>query len=409
MPKPTLNLLSAKEVESAKFTGKEQKIFDGGGLFLHVKEAGRYWRIKYRMDGKERLHAIGVYPTVTLAGARKSRDEVKSQLAQGIDPAAQKRAVKAARVASSSNSLEAVAREWYAKVHKKTVKETSHTRNLRRLELYLFPKLGRRPILDIDAPQLLEVLRPLETGSGDTAHRVKNLCSQIWRYAAQTGRVKYDVTTALRGALTPIKQTHFAAVTSSAELGPLLEAMGNYRGESSVKAALMLAPMMLVRPGELRRMEWKDLDLVNGAWDFQPSKGGGAMITPLPRQAVTILKELQPVTGHGRYVFPCRGIASSDKPMSENAVSGALHALGYQGVHTGHGFRATARTLLDEQFGYPIPVIEMALGHAVKDANGRAYNRTSYLEQRREMMQAWADYLDELRASATAAKVVGLP
>ena len=401
MPTVSHNKLTAKAVESAKFTGKARKVFDGDGLFLLVNEAGRYWRWKYRMDGKEKTLALGVYPAVGLQDARRARDDAKRQRDQGVDPSAYKRHTKAARVTAGENSVERIAREWFAVVHERTVTAGHAGRNLRRLELYVFPKIGRMPIADVEPGYLLtEVLRPLEKmGTGDTAHRCKNLCSQFWRYAVQSGRAKHDITADLRGALVPVKEAHFAAIVEPKEFGTLLRMLDAYRGQYFVQAAFKLAPMLLKRPNELRCMEWAALDLDTATWNFQPSKGGAPMIVSLPRQAVEVLRSLEPITGGGRFVFPCRGHRASDRPMSENALSAALVRMGLQGQHTWHGFRASARTMLAEVLGFPIEVIEMELGHAVKDANGRAYNRTTYLEQRREMMQAWADYLDELRGA----------
>ncbi len=396
MPSTSSNRLSAKGVECAKFAGKPVKLSDGDGLFLLVAEAGRYWRMKYRLDGKEKLLALGVYPAVSLAEARKGRDEARENIAKGIDPSSLKRAVKAARIASSNNSLEVVAREWHDSIHRHTVTPAHAADCLRRLEIHLFPYLGHRPIAEITPRELLVVLeRITKANKPEMAGRVKTLCGQIWRYAIPSGRTERDIAADLRGALRPAKVRHHPAITDPKALGDLLRAMDSYQGFPEPTAALKLTAMLFVRPGELRHMEWASLDLDAAVWQYLPSKGGSPMVFPLSRQAVELLRYLHTLTGHRRYVFPSGW--GGDRPMSENTINAALIRLGYKDKHTAHGFRATARTILAEVLNYPIEVIEMQLAHAVKDANGRAYNRATYLEQRREMMQAWADYLDDLR------------
>lgn len=399
MPSAIENKLSAKAVENAKFEEKPYKISDGGRLFLLVNAAGKYWRWNYNVDGKEKTLALGVYPVVSLADARKSRDAARRQLAEGIDPSVHRRAQKAVRLSNAENTVESVGREWYEAVHRHAVVPTHAERNLRRLELYVFPFLGTRPIKEVTPLDLLEVLRRIEkNGHHETAHRIKTLCGQVWRYGLPAGRTDRDITADLKDALRPVaKETHLAAIVDPKEFGGLLRAIDVYNGFHTVCAALKLTPLLFVRPGELRHMEWATLDLEAARWDYKPSKGGGAMIFPLARQAVEILKAIQPITGGGQWVFPVGRLRRAERPMSENAITGALARMGFQEQMTAHGFRATARTILAEILGYPIEVIEMQLAHAVKDANGRAYNRTTYLKQRTEMMQAWADYLDELK------------
>lgn len=403
MPSSIENKLSAKTVESAKFEGKRYKLSDGGRLFLLIDAPGRYWRWNYYFAGKEKTLALGVYPAVSLAEARKERDKARKRLGAGIDPSAHKRAQKAVRITNAENTVEVVAREWYETIHRHQVVPDHAKGNLGRLELHVFPFLGSRPIADVTPLELLDVLRRIEAkGHHETAHRVKTLCGQVWRYALPTGRVERDISADLKDALRPVgKETHLAAILDPKELGGLLRSIDVYNGSPNVCAALKLAPILFVRPGELRHMTWDKLDLDAARWDYVPSKGGGAMIFPLARQAVEILKALHPITGGGKWVFPVGRLRRAERPMSENAVTGALARMGYENKMTGHGFRATARTILVETLGYPVEIVEMQLAHAVKDANGRAYNRTTYLDQRCEMMQAWADYLDMLREQPT--------
>ena len=398
MPSVATNRLTAKAVEAAKFTDKPRKMFDGDGLFLLVNQTGRYWRMKYRMDGKERLLAFGVYPEISLQDARKKRDNAREMVAKGIDPSAHKRAVKAARAVSLDNTLEGVAREWHEQVHMHSVTPKHADDCLRRMENHLFPSLGHRPISEITPKELLELLQGIAgAGKVEMAHRIKALCGQIWRYAIPTERTDRDIAADLRDCLRPAKVKHHPAITDPKELGGLLRSIYGYEGFPEPTAALKLSAILFVRPGELRHMEWKDLNLEHSTWNYQPSKGGAPMLYPLPRQAVAILQQVQAITGHRRYVFPSGW--GGDRPISENTINAALIRLGYKDKHTAHGFRATARTILAEVLGYPIEVIEMQLAHAVKDANGRAYNRATYLDQRTAMMQAWADYLDKLRLS----------
>jgi integrase len=396
MPSVSTNRLTAKAVETTTFSVKPRKLFDGDGLFLLVNQAGRYWRMKYRLDGKEKLLALGVYPEVSLKDARKGRDAARQLVAKGIDPVTRKQALKETRSVVLNNTLENVAREWHQRVHQHSVTPKHADDCLRRMENHLFPALGHRPISEITAKELLDLLQGIASaGKVEMAHRIKALCGQIWRYGIPTGLTERDIAADLRDCLRPAKVKHHPAITDPKQLGDLLRSIYGYEGFPEPTAALKLSAILFVRPGELRHMEWTSLDLENATWHFQPSKGGAPMLFPLSRQAVEILQRVQVLTGHRRYVFPSGW--GGDRPISENTINAALIRLGYKDKHTAHGFRATARTILAEVLGYPIEVIEMQLAHAVKDANGRAYNRTTYLEQRREMMQAWADYLDELR------------
>jgi integrase len=390
--------LSARAVQTTVFRDRPFKLFDGGGLFLHIQERGRYWRLKYRHGAKEKLLALGVYPDVGLRDARQARNEARKLLAQGIDPSAHRKAERAARAAADANSFEVVAREWWEQVHLKAVVSEHANRNLRRLEIHVFPAIGRLPLCDVSAPQLLAVLRKVEQGKhAVTSHRLRSLCGQVFRYGIATERAERDVAADLRDTLATPKTQHHPALVNPTDLGPLLRAIEGYEGQPTTKAALQLAPIVFARPGELRKARWDDFDLDAGTWDFRPSKGGGEMVTPLPRQAVAILSELHTITGPDDYVLPSsRG---KGRPMSSNTLNAALHQMGYRGLMTAHGFRAAARTILVERLDFRAEWVEMQLGHAVRDANGRAYNRTTFFEQRRKMLQEWADYLDKLRDS----------
>lgn len=394
------HLLTDREVKSAKFKGKQRKLSDGGGLYVLLKEAGKYWRLKYHFRGAEKVLALGVYPDVTLKQAREEADKARALVAKGFDPVEKRRFDKTAKKVAATNSVEGIAREWHDEVHKHKTNPTHSGRNLRRLELYLFPYLGLRAISEVTAPELLDVLRRIESKNKiETAHRVKFLCGQVWRYAISTGRADRDIAHDLRDCLKPTKVKHHAAVIDANALGGLLLAIDGYTGFPAASAALQLTPLLFCRPGELRTMTWESLELDKGIWHYKPSKGGGAMITPLPRQAIEILNRLHPITGSGNFVFP--SVRGDSRPMSENTINAALINLGFGDQQTAHGFRATARTLLVEVLGFPESVVEMQLAHQVKDSNGRAYNRTTFLDQRREMLQAWADYLDSLKASTT--------
>jgi len=392
----TKDKLSAVEVKAVCYQDRPQKLFDGGGLYLHVLPSGRYWRLKYRFGGKEKLLALGVYPEVGLKDARKGRDEARELLAQGVDPSAHRRTTRTATAHAAADTLEAVAREWWESVHRHRVIASHADRNLRRLEMHLFPTLGRRPIAEVTPGELLEVLRRVEQkGNIETAHRVRTLSGQVYRYAVTTGRAERDIAADLRDSLRTPETKHYAAIIDPKEIGPLLRAIDGYGGQPGTRAGLQLAPLLFVRTGELRKAKWADFDLDAAEWHYTPSKGGSPLVVPLPRQAVAILRELQDLTGQGQYVFP--SLRGRGRPMSDNTLGAALHRMGYKDIMTAHGFRAMARTVLPERMGYPAEYVEQQLGHAVRDPLGRAYNRTTFLEQRREMLQAWADYLDGLR------------
>ncbi|MCP5191186.1 MAG: integrase arm-type DNA-binding domain-containing protein [Pseudomonadales bacterium] len=395
-------MLTDTAIRKAKPGEKPVKMTDEKGLFLLLTPAGgKLWRLKYRYMGKEKLLALGAYPDVSLAEAREKRDAARKMLANEIDPGAHRKITRTMKAEQAANSFEAVAREWFAK-YAPTWAAGHADKIIRRLERDLFPWIGGRPIAEVTAPELLAVLRRIEErGAVETAHRAKQNAGQVFRYAIATGRAERDPSVDLRGALTPWKPQHYPAITDPKEIAPLLRAIDGFTGTLPVKTALKLAPLLLVRPGELRQAEWAEIDLEAATWNIpgEKMKTRAHHLVPLPVQALKALLELQPLTGRSRFVFP--GVRDHAHPMSENTVNMALRRMGYpKEVMTGHGFRAMARTVLDEVLGYPPHIIEQQLAHAVRDPLGRAYNRTAHLQQRREMLQAWADYLDKLKAGA---------
>ncbi|MCP4473370.1 MAG: integrase arm-type DNA-binding domain-containing protein [Gammaproteobacteria bacterium] len=385
-------------IRNAKSDGKKTiKLFDGEGLFLQVTPNGKKgWRLKYRYTGKEKLLSLGVYPTVSLKQARDRKYELRQLLAEGIDPSGHRKAVKTTAREAEANSFEIIAREWFEK-HREALTDKYAKQVMQRLESNLFPWLGNKPVSDLDAPTILSVLRKVEArGAIETAHRLLSLCSQILRYATATGRCPRDVTTDLRGALAPAKKKHLAAITQPEKVGELLRIIDGYQGTIVVKAALQLAPLVFVRPGELRTAQWGDIHFSKAEWRYRVTKTQTDHIVPLATQSVAILREIQPVTGNGQYVFP--SARTNVRPMNDNAVLAALRRMGISKEEmSGHGFRAMARTILDEELGFRPDYIEHQLAHAVRDTNGRAYNRTSHLAERKKMMQAWADYLDNIK------------
>ncbi len=391
-------VLTDTKIKRAKPAEKDYKLSDGKGLYLLVKANGsKYWRMKYRLDGKEKLLSIGVYPDISLANARKHREIAREQVAQGIDPSQHKQATKAARKDASANSFEVIAREWLDKRGNKS--ESADKRLVRLLERDLYPHIGKRPISDITPPELLKTLRRIEgRGAIETAHRAKQTAGMVFRYAVATGRADRDPSADLKGALKSPQKVHFPAITDPKEVGPLMTAIYAYQGTPTVTAALKLSPLVFCRPGELRHLEWSEVNFEEQRIELPASKMKieEPHIIPLSRQALEILEELHALTGRGRYVFPSARGAS--RPLSENGVRTALRTIGYTNEQiTPHGFRAMARTLLDEVLNFRIDWIEHQLAHAVRDANGRAYNRTKHLKERHRMMQVWADYLDDLR------------
>jgi len=392
--------LSDTAIRSAKPTDKPYKLPDEKGLFLLIHPNGsKYWRQKYRYGGKEKTLAHGVYPDVGLKDARQRRDDARKMLANDIDPGEHRKAKKSAKEERAANSFEVIAREWFEK-NRETWAPSHADKIIRRLEKDVFPWLGGKAIAEITAPDVLTVLRRIEgRGTLDTAHRAGGNCSQVFRYAIATGRAERDPVPDLRGALPPARGNNFAAITDPLKVGELLRAIEAFQGTFVVKSALLLAPLLFVRPGELRRAEWAGFDLEKAEWRYFVTKTKTEHAVPLAAQAVAMLKELHALTGHGRYVFPGR---DPQKAMSEAAVNAALRRMGYDTKTeiTGHGFRAMARTILAEELHQKPEVIEHQLAHKVPDALGTAYNRTKFLKERKAMMQLWADYLGKLKVGA---------
>ncbi|MDE2423556.1 MAG: integrase arm-type DNA-binding domain-containing protein [Betaproteobacteria bacterium] len=388
-------------VKNAKIAEKPYKLSDEKGLYLLISKAGRYWRFDYRFEGKRKTLALGVYPDTTLANARDKRDEARKLLANSIDPGEQRKAIKASRQEKITNSFEVVAREWYSK-NSLSWSENHGSRIIRRLENDIFPWIGTKPIADIKASELLTVLQRIEKrGAIETAHRALQNCGQVFRYAVATGRAERDPSPDLKGALAPVQQKHRAAITDTRAIGGLLRSIDSYTGFQTTKLALQFAPLVFVRPGELRKAEWVEIDLEKAEWNIpaERMKMREPHLVPLSSQAIKILSELQALNGRSKYVFP--SARTPTRPMSDNAILAALRRMGYEKDEmTGHGFRAMARTVLDETLGVRPDFIEHQLAHAVRDPNGRAYNRTAHLAERKKMMQLWADYLDKLKSGA---------
>lgn len=424
-------LISGDRTLQAIKPGDERKrINDGAGLYLQlfVKGGSHGWRFAYSLSGRRNILSLGTYPDVGLALARKKADAARKQVAEGIDPSATRQEAKAKlnaerraeRLADAGipaeNSFEAVARDWLKTVHQVKVSEGHAERTRIRLEQDAFPWIGRRPIAEIDAPELLAALRRVEArGAIETAHRIKDACGQVFRFGIATGACSRNPAADLRDALRPVQTRHHAALVDPIEVGKLLRDMHDYQGSAVTRAALELSALLLLRPGELRHMEWAWLDLEGSVLTVpaevmkrkkEDKENGPPHVVPLASQAVSILTNLKSLTGAGRYVFPA--LTTSQRCMSENTVRSALRRLGYGNDDmTAHGFRATARTMIAERLNITPEVIEAQLAHAVPDALGKAYNRTQYLDQRRAMMQGWADYVDKLRQGANVISIKG--
>ena len=388
-------------VRTAKPEAKPYKMSDERGLFVLVHPNGsKYWRMKYRIDGKEKLLALGVYPEVGLKEARERRDDARKILDNGGDPASVKKTQKAVRTERAENTFKAVALEWYEK-QKPLWSEGHANKTLAMLKNDTFKKLGDLPVAEITAPVILETLNTVQDrGALYTAGRVKESIGRVMRYAVATGRTHFDPVPALKGVLTAHVEKHMASVTDPKRLGEILRLWDTSTTGITVRSAMNLAPLVFVRIGELRRARWADIDFDKAEWRYLISKTQTPHIVPLSKQALALIEGMKPTSGHLEYVFP--GRHDPKKPMSEAAINVALRRLGIstQEELTGHGFRAMARTMLDEVLGYPPHVIEHQLAHTVKDPLGRAYNRTAHLAERKKMMQAWADYLDKLKAGA---------
>jgi integrase len=389
-------MLSDRAIKAARPREKSYKLADGHGLYLIVTpNGGRWWRFRYRCDGREKLLSLGVYPDISLKDAREKRDGMRRDRAAGVDPAAKRHAEKY----WSADSFEAVAREWFGRFSPNW-KGGHSDKIIRRMELYVFPWIGRRPIAKVSAVDVLTCLRRVEAGAKlETAKRALQNCSRIFRYAIATGRREDNPAEHLRGALPPARERHLAAVTSPKEFGALLRAIDAYTGTLVVRLALQLAPLVFVRPGELRAAEWTEIDWIKAEWHIPAirMKMPVKHIVPLSRQALAILREIQPLTGAGRYVFP--SIRTRTRPMSNVALLAALRRMGYEpGMATVHGFRASACTMLNEMGKHP-DWIERQLAHGERDGIRAAYNYAQYLPQRKVMMQEWADHCDRLRES----------
>ena len=403
--------------KNAKHSGKPSgdKHSDGGGLYLHVTAVGKYWRLAYRMHGKQKTLAIGVYPAVSLADAREARKRAKELLAQDIDPSTAKREEKHAAKLAASNTYESVAREFH-QLKAPGWSAVHSNKWLRQNELYLFPVLGEKPLESIKPKDVLAALRKVEAkGILSTAHDLQQMAGQVFRYAVQTGRIEQNPVPDLKGALQPHVAKNFAAVVDPAQVGAMLRAIEDYSGSPVTKAALQLSALLFQRPGNIRAMEWEWIDLDKATMTIPPADmkrllieklNGKPHYVPLARQAVAILRALQPLTGSGRYVLP--NVRSAQRPMSEVTVNAALKRMDYgTHQHVPHGFRAMARTMIAERMvGIPAELVEAQLAHGKKGALGSAYDRAEYMEQRRAMMQTWADYLDTLRTGAQVIPLV---
>ena len=391
-------------VKNVKLSGSKtgKKYADGQSMYLYVTDVGKYWRMSYRFEGKQKTLALGVYPVVSLAKARARRDKAREQLADEIDPSTAKREEKQAKADAAAHSFELVAREWLGKTAA-TRRPNTQNKITSWLEKDVIPFIGKMPISAIGPRDVLAALKKMEArGALESAQRVKQVTGQVFRYAVAIGAAERDITQDLKGSLAKATPSHFAAITEPKKLGELLRSIHDYNGHPYTVAALKLSPLVFVRPGELRTMEWREINFDASEWRIPGSKMKMKTdhIVPLSTQSLALLKEMQPATGHGIYVFP--SLRTGERSMSENTVNAALRGMGYaKEVHSAHGFRATARTIMDEVLEERVDLIEHQLAHAVKDVNGRAYNRTAHLPARREMMQRWADYLDKLRTGAT--------
>lgn len=393
--------LSDTSIRNAKSREKPFPLRDEKGLYIIINPNGsKWWRLDYRFAGKRKTLSMGVYPDVGLRAARERRDDARRLVADGIDPGEHRKIQKSAAQERASNSFETVAREWFAKFSPNWAASHS-SKIIRRLERDVFPWLGGRPIAEIKAAELLRSIKRIEDrGVLETAHRALQNCGQVFRYAVAHGLCERDPSGDLRGALPPVKGRNFAAITDPEGVAKLLRSFDEFKGSFIVLCALRLAPLLFVRPGELRHAEWASIDLDRAHWRYTVTKTNTEHLVPLASQVVAILRDLQALTGHGRYVFAGR---EPQRPMSENTVNAALRRLGYdtQKDICGHGFRAMARTILNEELDFEPAVIEHQLAHSVPDLNGTAYNRTKFLKKRKAMMQVWADYLDKLKAGVT--------
>ena len=409
------HLLNPVALKAAKPDQKDKRLNDGEGLYLLLKVNGaKWWRFDYSYEGKRKTLSLGVYPEISLADARERAAEAREKVAKGINPSDDRKQIKISRLEKLEaerrvadglapvGSFQYVAEEWFA--NRMADKSKDHTKRVMALlKKDIYPWIGFRPINQITPPELLSVLRRIENRNAiETAHRALQVSGAVIRYAWAIGWVQQDISQALKGALKVYRGGNFASATTPEKLRPLLQAIDVYSGSLEVRCALKLAPLVFVRPGELRQAEWAHFDFENREWRYLVTKTQTQHIVPLSNQAIAILSELKPLTGRGRYVFPSSRTPNGSRPISDVALLAALRRMGFgKDEATVHGFRATARTILDEILGFRVELIEHQLAHAVRDPNGRAYNRTAHLAERKKMMQAWADYLDTLKAGAT--------
>ena len=397
-------MLTDNAIKNLKAKEKVFRTYDGNGLYIEVSPSGgKWWRFKYRFLSKENRLSLGTYPNISLKQARELRDKYKKMLAEGINPSEDRKSQKLTSIQNSNNSFESVTKEWISKYGKNWA--PSHlSKIVRRFEKDIFPFLGKKPISQITALDFLVCVQHIENrGALETAHRALQNCGQVMRYAVVTARVDRDPTVDLKGALPPVQSKHFAAVTDPEQVGELLRSFEGYNGSYTVKCALRLAPLVFVRPVELRTAKWADINFEKNEWSYLATKTKTQHIVPLSKQSVAILKEIYPLTGTSPFVFPS-GV-NFHRPMSDNAILSAMRRLDIsKETMCGHGFRAMARTILDEVLGFRADIIEHQLAHSVRDPNGRAYNRTTHLPQRHQMMQAWADYLDKLKSEKNKLK-----
>lgn len=401
--------LTDTAARNAKPEAKPVRLFDEKGLYLEVAPSGgKWWRFKYRYLGKEKRLSLGVYPDVSLKDARQRRDDARKLLENGTDPSESRKAGKRAERLAAANSFEVVAREWFEK-HMAGRSESHKERTLNRLEGDIFPWIGKRPISEIEAPELLECLRRIEVrGALETAGRVRWSCSKVFRYAIASGIAKSDPAELLKDALAKPTATPFPAITDPVKVGALLRALDELEATLTVRCAARLAPLLFVRPGELRQAEWREINLDKAEWRIpaHKMKSRAVHIVPLATQAICILREIEPLTGHGKYVFP--GERTRERPMSENTINAALRRLGYAKEElTGHSFRKIASTLLNESHLWHRDAIERQLAHGERDEVRAAYNYAEHLPERVKMMQWWADHLTQLKVGAEVMPIQG--
>ena len=386
-------------IRTAKPKEKSYKLSDGGGLYIEISPSGgKWWRYKYRFGGKEKRISLGTYPDTSLADAREKHRDCRKLLANGVNPSEERKSSIAVRNQKIGNTFELVARAWW-KSHMKGKAQSHKDKVIKRFEMYLFPWIGNKPISDITAPQVLESIKRIENlNILETAHRTLQTAGQVFRYAVQNGYAIRDVTADLKGALPATTTKHMAAFTEPKQIAGLLRAIDGFKGTFTVQCALKLSPLVFVRPSELRHAKWSDIDLESGEWRYLVSKTKINHLVPLSVQAIEIFRAIEPLSGNGEYVF--QGGHSAQRPMSEAAINAALKRMGFdtKSEMTGHGFRAMARTVLHERLNFDPHIIEHQLAHTVPDNLGGAYNRTKFIEQRKIMMQKWADYLDEIKS-----------